>query len=279
MPRVLSIQSEVVYGHVGNTAARFVLQRLGVEVMAVPTVLLAHHPGHGPPAGRIFPADELRALIAGLDGHGMLRGCDAVLSGYLGAPDHAAVVAEAVARVQALNPDMRYCLDPVFGDEEGAYAKPGVAEAMARTLLPLADIVTPNRFELQSLSGRAVTDVESALAAARSLGRPLVVATSIPAGPEHLATLAVAGDHVSQMSVARVADPPKGTGDVLTAAFLAHRLNAAPLDVALLRAALAVDYLLHVAVSERRDHLPLVSEQDELGGPIMGPAPHPPGHW
>jgi len=145
--RILSIQSEVVHGHVGNSAARFALQRLGFDVWALPTVLLSNHPGYAKFKGETTPAAQLRALIAGLAENGWLASCAGIISGYLGSPDQAAVVAEAVAQVKNANPGALYLCDPVFGDDDGAYARPGVAEAMARHLVPLADIVAPNRFD------------------------------------------------------------------------------------------------------------------------------------
>src|SRR5271156_5640950 len=183
---VLSIQSDVVYGHVGNAAARFALQRLGHEVWAVPTVLLSSHAGYAKVGGESLSADLLRRLVDGLDANGWLGSCDAILSGYLGHADHAGVVADAVRRVKAAKRDALYCLDPVFGDAGRAYAKPGVAEAMARELLPLADIVTPNAFELTSLASVPIHNAGDAREAARRLGRPLVVATSVPDGERRI---------------------------------------------------------------------------------------------
>ena len=148
---------------------------LGHEVWALPTVLLSSHAGYAKVGGESLSADLLKRLIDGLDANGWLGRCDAVLSGYLGHADHASVVADAVRRVKAANRNAFYCLDPVFGDAGRAYAKPGVAEAMARELLPLADIVTPNVFELSSLTSVAIRNADDALVAAKRLGRPVVV--------------------------------------------------------------------------------------------------------
>src|SRR5215469_1050322 len=153
---ILSIQSEVVYGHVGQGAARFALQRLGHEVWAVPTVLLSSHAGYAKVEGEAIAPGLMGRLIDGLDANEWLKSCDGVLSGYLGSAAQADVVADTVGRVKARHPKAIYCLDPVFGDNGRAYAKPGVAEAMARHLLPLADIVTPNAFELSSLTSTPV---------------------------------------------------------------------------------------------------------------------------
>lgn len=260
---VLSIQSEVVYGHVGNSAARFVLQRLGHEVWAVPTVLYSNHPGHHGMRGEVMPTIKMRELIDGLEERGWLHQCDAVLSGYLGEPEHARLVAEAVSRVKALNPNAAYYCDPVFGDDDGAYAKPGVAEAMARDLIPIADGLFPNRFELQSLTARKITSAASALAAARSLGRPLVIATSIPI-EEGIGTMAVVAGDAWLTSAPKLENAPHGTGDILSAAFLAHCLSGETIPAALERATSSVDTLIQRSVSAFASEIALVRDQDVL---------------
>lgn len=262
---VLSIQSDVVYGHVGHAAARFALQRLGHEVWALPTVLLSSHAGYATVAGDAMSADLLSRLVGGLDANGWLGACDAVLSGYLGHAEQADVVAEAVRRVKAANPDALYCLDPVFGDGGRSYARPGVREAMANVLLPLADIVTPNLFELAELTGRAVGDAKEAREAARALGRPLVVATSVPAGERRIGTLAVTRDEAWLASTTELANPPHGSGDLLAALFLGHRLNGAVLRDALARATASVFALL--SDSAGAHEMPLIARQDLLTVP------------
>src|SRR5215469_3630053 len=183
---VLSIQSEVVYGHVGQRAARFALEFLGHDVWTIPTVILSNHTGYSHVEGDTVSANLLSKLKSGLVANGWLSICDAVLSGYLGDPSQGDVVAEFVRRTKAANPKAIYCLDPVFGDDGRAYAKPGVAEAMARLLLPLSDIVTPNAFELASLTSVPVRNPQEALVAAKRLGRPVVVGTSIPVGSDRV---------------------------------------------------------------------------------------------
>lgn len=261
-PRVLSIQSEVAAGHVGNGAARFALQRLGVDVVALPTVLFSNHPGHGGFAGRAVPVADLEALLEGLTARGFLDGIDAVLSGYLGEAAQAECVREAVRTVKRRNPGALYLLDPVFGDEGGAYARPGVAEAMARHLLPLADIVAPNRFELASLSSRRIESAADAAAAARALGRPLVLATSVPCAGGAIGTAAVTAAEAFLASAPRAAHAPSGTGDLLAALFLGWRLKGAAIGEALGRAAGAVTDL--IALSGDAKDLALVAGQDRL---------------
>lgn len=268
---VLSIQSEVVYGHVGNGAARFALQRLGHEVWAVPSVLLSSHAGYATVAGEPVAADLMARLIGGLEANGWLAQCDGVLSGYLGQADQADVVADAVRLVKRRNARALYCLDPVFGDDGRAYAKHGVAEAMAKTLLPLADIVTPNAFELSSLAGVPVRNAEEALEAARRLGRPLVLATSVPDGEGRIGTLAVSPDEAWFASTPRLGNVPHGAGDLLAALFLGQRLQNHDIEGALVRAVATVFRMLKESVRLNASEMPLSAEQMRLGeAPDMG---------
>jgi len=258
---ILSIQSEVVYGHVGQGAARFALQRQGHEVWALPTVLLSSHAGYSRVEGEAVSTDLLRRLIAGLDANGWLRGCDAVLSGYLGSAVQAEVVGETVRNVKAASPRSVYCLDPVIGDDGRPYAKAGVAEAMARTLLPLADIVTPNAFELSRLTSVPIRDVSDALVAARRLARPLVVATSVPAGPDRLGVLAVEKDAAWLASTPRLVNAPHGAGDLFAALFLGARLQGCDVRSALERATSSVFVILHQSVAANSHEMLLIAEQ------------------
>lgn len=263
---VLSIQSEVVFGHVGNGAARFALQRLCHEVWALPTILLSSHAGYATVAGETLSAGLLRRLVDGLDANGWLGRCDAVLSGYLGLPEQADVIADAVMRVKSANPKAIYCLDPVFGDAGRAYAKPGVAEAMARSLLPLADIVTPNEFELASLASVSIRDEEDARVAARRLGRPVVLATTVPVA-DGIGTLVASKDESAIASTPRLDDPPQGSGDLMAALFLGHRLNARSLCEALGCAAASVFHILAASASARSREMLLVENQEALATP------------
>lgn len=270
---VLSIQSDVVYGHVGNAAARFALQRLGHEVWAIPTVLLSSHAGYARVGGESLSADLLRRVLDGLGANGWLGTCDAVLSGYLGHADHAGVVADAVRRAKAANRDALYCLDPVFGDAGRAYAKPGVAEAMARELLPVADIVTPNVFELTSLTSVAIRDADDALVAVRRLGRPVVVVTSVPLEQGRIGTLAVSNDEAWLASTPLLENPPHGSGDLMAALFLAHRLAGRSLCDALASTAASVFDILEKSVAVRSHEMLLIERQDALVMPPENPAP------
>jgi pyridoxine kinase len=261
---VLSIQSEVVYGHVGNGAARFALQKLGFEVLALPTVLLSNHPGHGGMTGETIPADKLSALLQGLRARGVFANTVAILSGYLGDAAHAGVVVDAVTLVRRENPSVLYLCDPVFGDDDGAYAKKGVAEAIARDLIPLADIVTPNRFEMVSLSARQVTDAQSAIVAAKSLARRETVVTSVPMPQDQIGAVVIAEGKAWSAGGPRLAGVPNGTGDLLSALYLGWRLKGAAPASALGHAAGAVHTLAAHAAANGADELPLIEMQDAL---------------
>ncbi len=180
---LLSIQSSVAFGHVGNSAAVFPLQRLGIEAWAVNTVHFSNHTGYGEWRGPLLSADDLRAVIQGVEERGVLARVAAVLSGYQGAEEVGAVVLDTVARVKELNPDAIYCCDPVMGDVgRGMFVRPGIPEFMRDRVVPAADVITPNHFELDFLAGRqtrTVSDVLAAIDAVRSEGPSTVLVTSV----------------------------------------------------------------------------------------------------
>src|SRR5256885_6628078 len=152
---ILSIQSHVAFGHGGNAAATFPLQRIGIEVWPSHTVQFSNHSGYGAWAGRVFEARLITELVDGIAQRGVLGQCDGVLSGYMGSAETGAAILDAVARVKAANPRASYCCDPVIGDVgRGVFVRPGVPEFMRDHAVPAADIVTPNQFELDHLTGR-----------------------------------------------------------------------------------------------------------------------------
>jgi pyridoxine kinase len=233
---VLSIQSAVAYGHVGNAAAQPALHRLGHTVWRVDTVVFSNHPGHGKFAGQVRPAAEVGTILQGLADLGVQHDCAAVLSGYLGEAGTASAVAEAVTQVKQASPQAVYLLDPVMGDAGRVYVRDGVPLALAGTLLPLADIVAPNAFELSLLADRPVNDMATALAAARvllarsvglgpGLGPSLVLATGLRLG-DKVATLAVSHAAAHAVTAPWIDRPIFGTGDLFGALFLGHWLEA-----------------------------------------------------
>jgi pyridoxine kinase len=263
---ILSLQSEVAYGHVGNGAARFALQRLGFEVWSLATVLYSNHPGHGRFAGEPVAADKLAALVDELEVQGRLADCDAVLSGYLGAADQAGLAADIVARVRSANPDAFYACDPVMGDlDTGAYVRIDVANGISNDLAPMADILFPNAFELAALSGQSVDTTEETILAARSLVRPIVICTSAPGSTlEKIAVIAVTSEQAWRVETDRVDDPPHGLGDLLAALFLGQRLLGRSVPDALSRAVGSVDSILRASVVAKTDEMILIEAQDRL---------------
>src|SRR3984885_9910602 len=151
---ILSIQSWVAYGHVGNASAVFPLQRLGAEVWSINTVQFSNHTGYGHWTGQVYSGDSVRELVDGIAARDVLKHCDAVLSGYMGDAAIGHAILHAVERVRAVNPNVVYCCDPVIGDTDtGVYVRPGIEEFLCDRALPQADIATPNRFEVERLTG------------------------------------------------------------------------------------------------------------------------------
>ena len=183
MVNVLSIQSHVAYGHVGNASAVFPLQRLGIEVWPVHTVQFSNHTGYGEWTGRVFDGQAIDEVVQGIADRGVLGRCDAVLSGYLGSADIGHAVTGAVARVREANPAAVYCCDPVIGDVgRGVFVRPGIEEFLREVAVPAADIVTPNHFELDLLSGTttgSLDAVKDAVAAVQALGPRVLLTTSL----------------------------------------------------------------------------------------------------
>ncbi|MFP5369297.1 MAG: pyridoxal kinase PdxY, partial [Actinomycetes bacterium] len=186
MVSVLSIQSHVAYGHVGNSSAVFPLQRLGIEVWPVHTVQFSNHTGYGEWRGRVFDGQAIEEVVQGIAERGVLARCDAVLSGYLGSSDIGHAVVGTVQQVRAANADALYCCDPVIGDVgRGVFVRPGIEEFMREVAVPAADVVTPNHFELDLLSGlttRSLDEVKDAVAAVHGLGPRVVLTTSLVTG-------------------------------------------------------------------------------------------------
>ena len=217
MATILAISSQVARGSIGLSAIVPALQTLGHSVLALPTILLSNHPGYAHVSGQRTDAAVLKRMIDALDANGWLGEIDTILSGYLPSPEHVCLVAETVVRVRRVRPDCRYLCDPVLGDDpKGLYIDQAAAADLRKLLVPIADTLTPNRFELEWLSGVAVTSPRSAIIAARSLSAPEVIATSIAATDHSLLTLQVAKANGVFCRVQRRVSAPNGTGDLLS---------------------------------------------------------------
>jgi pyridoxine kinase len=272
MGTFLAISSQVARGHVGLSAAVPALQALGHSVIALPTVMLSNHPGHGQVAGQRIDPALLRQMLATLDGHGWLKGVDVVLSGYLPTPEHVAVVAEAVALVRGYTPGAIYACDPVLGDDpKGLYIAEEAARAIATMLVPIADVTFPNRFELEWLAGTPVTDFSSAKVAAAKLAPDWTVATSIPHEGARLATIAIGREMAESWlcAVARQDHVPNGTGDLFAALFTGYvGLGEHTAQSALAVAVAAVERV--ICASRGHDELELVAMLQSLNGGAAG---------
>ena len=271
---LLSIQSHVAYGHVGNAAAVFALQRLGIEVWPIHTVQFSNHTGYGSCRGRAFDAGMIAEMLQGIGERGVLENCDGVLSGYLGSAEIGSAVLDAVAQVRKANPQARYCCDPVIGDVgRGVFVQPGVAEFMRCKAVPAADIVTPNHFELDHLTGRTTTSLTDALAAVevlRALGPRTVLVTSLQTGetPADAIDLIVcdgAGRH--RLRTPKLPISVNGAGDAIAALFFAHCMQGAPASEALSRAASSVFGILQRTAAAGSREILLIEAQDELVSP------------
>ncbi len=274
---ILSVQSWVAYGHVGNASAMFPLQRLGAEVWAVNTVQFSNHTGYGHWTGQVFAPEAVTALVDGIEARGVLGGCDAVLSGYMGDAGTGEAVLDAVRRVRVANPAALYCCDPVIGDTDtGVYVRPGIAELLRERAVPAADILTPNRFELELLSGMGCASVDAAAAAAAALrgrmaeGAPAVLVTSLDGGDtpgDALDLLAAGADGCWRLRTERLPLAVNGAGDAIAALFLFHMLREGSARRALERAASSVAGMLRETLRSGGREIALVAAQEEFVRP------------
>jgi pyridoxine kinase len=272
MPTVLSLQSRVAYGHVGNAAAVFSLQRLGIETWALDTVAFSNHTGHGRWRGTAVPSAEVAALFDGIAALDVLPAIDAVLSGYLGAAAMGPLLLDIVGRVRAANPRALFCCDPVIGDvDTGPYVTDGIAEFFRDQALTAADIATPNRFELEFLAGQPIANLAEAVGAAdrlRAQGPRIVLVTSLnQQSSDRLSMLACDAAAAWLVETPRLPVMLNGCGDVTAALFLAHLLRGAGLKDALGLTAAAMFALIETTARLGRDELALVAAQDELVAP------------
>jgi pyridoxine kinase len=271
---ILSIQSHVVYGHVGNASAVFPMQRLGHEVWPINTVQFSNHTGYGAWRGQVFPATLIDECVLGLEERGILLSCDGVLSGYMGSAETGAAILRAVARVKAANPNARFCCDPVMGDVgRGMFVQPGIPEFIRDHALPVADIITPNQFELEHLADSAIhniTDLRKALQRVHALGPSTVLVTSLALEdtPPEAIDLAVS----NPTGLYRVRTPKldiavNGAGDAIAALFFVHWAQTESATRALAAAASSVFGVLKCTAEAGAKEILTVAAQDEFVKP------------
>lgn len=272
--QILSIQSHVAFGYVGNSAAVFPLQRLGHEVWPVLTVNFSNHTGYGEWRGPLVAPTDVAAVVDGIADRSALPGIDAVLSGYQGDPAVGAVILDAVARVKKANPDAVYCCDPVMGDVgRGFFVRPRIPEFMRDQVVPAADIITPNHFELDFLSGRATTtlaEVVDAVDVVRATGPRDVLVTSVihgALGTEELDLVAVSDEGAWAVTTPLLPITPNGGGDVTAAVYLAHLRTTGSPAAALGLTANTLFAILEQTLASGRRELALVASQEAIAAP------------
>jgi pyridoxine kinase len=268
---LLSVNSHVGCGHVGNSAATFALQRLGAQVWPVHTVLFSNHPGHGSFRGEIVAASVVGEILRGVEARGVFPSCDGVLSGYLGTAETGEAVLAAVVKVKAVKPAARYCCDPVIGDRgRGVYVRAEIPEFFREHALPAADVVTPNQFELELLAGRAAPTLPAALCAVEALaarGPRAILVTSLhteetPEGCLDLLACDAGGRF--RLRTPHLPLAVHGAGDAIAALFFLHWLRAGSAAEALSRATSSVFGVLQKTLEARADEMLLIEAQEEL---------------
>ena len=278
MKSILSIQSHVAYGHVGNRAAVFPLQRLGFDVWAINTVEFSNHTGYGNWRGRILEDELIRELVDGIEARGVLASCDAVLSGYAGSAHTGAAILDTVHRIKSANSQAIYCLDPVMGDVgRGFFVADDIPDFMKQQAVPAADILTPNQFELSFLADQKIDTLQDALAATailRARGPKAVLVTSLM--HENTATSEIEMLLDTEQGAFLVSTPilpldpaPNGAGDTTAALLLAALLDGFPPETALARTADGIYAIFEETVRQQTRELQLIAAQDRLSGQAM----------
>ena len=274
--KILSIQSAVAHGHVGNSAAVFPLQRIGVEVIPVNTVNFSNHTGYGAWRGPMIDPADVREVITGVGERGVFEGVDAVLSGYQGGEGIADVIIDAVAKVKAANPDAVYACDPVMGNaKSGCFVAPAIPDLLRDRVVPVADIITPNQFELGYLTGTEPDTVETTLEsvdAAMAMGPKTVLVTSVerPDRPEGtIEMLAADADGAWIAQTPHLPLKANGSGDVTAALFTAHYLRTRSAKEALEHAISSVFDLLQLTLDAGDRELQLIQAQEFYANPRL----------
>jgi len=271
---VISIQSQVAYGHVGNSAAVFPMQMHGIDVIAVPTTLLSNRPGYKTVRGRVLEAQLVADLLQGVEERGALDTCNMILSGYLGSPEIATVVADFVARARASHPRLIYACDPVLGDRDrGLFVHADIPPLVRDRLLPLADIITPNHFEFEWLCGAKALTSGQMIAQAQTLlarGPSTVVVTSAeledtPAG--EIETLAIEHENAWRVRTPKLPISPNGTGDLFASLLVSARVRGSDTRQALSHAASAIFAVLQRTAADGTEEMRIVESAELLVHP------------
>ena len=264
MVTIVSISSRVVRGTVGNTLSSFVLQRMGHVVRDVPTVVWDRHPGLGKPSGFAVSGTDLSMLLAEMSAKEQASATSMVTTGYFNRPEQVAAARDFIVSLRTSGCSPVVCVDPICGDAPGLYVSAEVLEALRDLLLPLADVITPNRFELGLLTGRSTSTNTQIVAAARALGRPTSLVTSaFGASPDMIGNVLVTGKDAWTCQHLHRTSAPNGTGDLMTALFVGALAHGATADIAMGRAAAGVEAILD-ATPDAAKELAVVAAQDAL---------------
>ena len=273
---ILSIQSHVAFGHVGNAAAVFPMQRLGVEVWPIHTVQFSNHTGYGVWKGRVFDGPSIEELLDGISDRGVLPTCDGVLSGYMGSADIGNAILSAVRRVRSANLKAVNCCDPVIGDVgRGIFVRPGIPEFMKQQAVPAADIVTPNHFELDFLAGsesRTIPKLKEAICAVQKSGPRVVLVTSVNTEETPSAAIdlvAGEGGRFWRVRTPKLGLSVNGAGDAIAALFFVHYLRSGSAAKALTEASASVYGLLKRTDDAKSREILLVAAQEEFVSPTQ----------
>jgi pyridoxine kinase len=271
---ILSIQSHVAYGHVGNASAVFPMQRLGCEVWPIHTVQFSNHTGYGDWTGRVFDGPAIEELVDGIAARGVLGRCDGVLSGYMGSSDIGNAILSTVGRVREANPATLYACDPVIGDVgRGVFVRPGIPEFMRDHAVPAADLITPNQFELEYLAEMetpTLAAAKDAITRIHALGPGVVLVTSLHTDdtpPDAIDMLAGEGGAYWRVRTPKLTVSVNGAGDAISALFFVHYLRTRRADAALAEAAASIYGLLHRTEAAGSREILTVAAQDEFVAP------------
>lgn len=274
LKRVLTIQSHVTFGNVGNSAAVFTLQRMGIEAMPIHTVQFSNHSGYEIFTGQVFTAEQIKEVIAGLRSNNFLPTIDAVISGYIGKVGVGEVIHSVVDEIRESNPELIYVCDPVMGEKDdgiGFFVDDTIPPLM-KAALSKATIITPNYFEFEVLCGKAINTLEEACAEARALIKnseylTTVLITSFQKFElkEELITLAITRDEAWQVITPRCdySPMPSGMGDTFAALYLAHILNGQSVEDAIAYTTSSL-YAFVIDTENGSHDLSLIREQDQL---------------
>lgn len=267
---VIAIQSQVAFGHVGNSAAAFPVRAAGVEVVEIPTTLLSNHPHYPTMRGRVLDAALVADLLLGVEERGLPERAALVLTGYMGSAANAHAAADFIARAKAVNPTLRHVCDPVMGDEDtGFFVPPDLVAAFRERLAPMADVLTPNRFELAALTGLPAGDSQATAQAARTLGKTVAATGVFSADGTAVSTVLATRDGVWAVTTPRLPARPAGTGDLFAGLFVARLAQGVAAPDAVARAASGVFAALRATSADRWAEMPITARI----GDILTPDP------